>query len=86
MSWHISLTGKKADVIVSAAAESDTNIKNGYQTSAQKLLVVALVEALPGNTISGSINGHNSIGGCSMSLSVSSYTAGDEAGPAPVDG
>jgi hypothetical protein len=51
--------GKKAAAKEEAEKQSDTNIENGYQTEEQKSLVLALIDAVVGSEISGTISGHN---------------------------
>jgi hypothetical protein len=71
MSWSVNLSGSKEAAKEAAAAQSDTNIANGYQTEAQKQLVLAAIEAAPGTHVSGSVSGHNNEGGAGGSLSAS---------------
>jgi hypothetical protein len=85
MSWSVTISGKKDAAKQQATADSDRNITNGYQTEAQKALVLAAIDALPGTHVAGSLGGHNnqdataSLTGCTINIAVSSYTEAEVA-------
>lgn len=64
MSWSISVSGTKAEAIAAAVKQSIVNCTNGVQTTNQGRVVEAIISAVPGTHVSGTIAGHN--GGESM--------------------
>lgn len=82
MSWKVDLNGTKEEAKKSADVQSDANIANGYQTAEQKAAVGPLIDAIPGDTVSGYVSGHNNegdIGGGTISASLTGSTAPKEA-------
>ncbi len=77
MSWGVSITGvsvKRDQARQSVIEQCDRNIANGYQSESQKIAVLAVIDALPGTHISGSISGHNG-DTSTLSASVTGYNS-----------